>query len=85
MRNFWKHVDGVAMQMAAADGFVQSYGLGEVPFVRQATFSIWQSKQHMREFAYRMHEHKEVIRKTYSERWYREEMFVRFLVLERYL
>jgi hypothetical protein len=84
MRNFWKHVDGVAMQMAASKGFVQSYGLGEVPFVRQATFSIWQSKQHMREFAYRMHEHKEVIRKTYSERWYSEEMFVRFLVLERY-
>jgi len=83
LRNFWKHVDGVAMQMAAAEGFVQSHGLGEVPFVRQATFSIWKSKEHMRQFAYRMQEHKEVIRKTYAERWYSEEMFVRFVVLDR--
>lgn len=78
---FWKHVDQVAQQMAGAPGFITSYGIGEVPFIKQATFSIWTSKQAMQAFAYRMHEHREVIKKTYAEKWYSEEMFVRFRII----
>lgn len=78
LKNFWQHVDAVAVQMAGAPGFITSVGIGEIPWIKQATFSIWHSKSAMRDFAYRMHEHKEVIRKTYQEQWYSEEMFVRF-------
>lgn len=78
---FWKHVDQVAQQMAGAPGFITSYGIGEVPFIKQATFSIWESKQAMQAFAYQMHEHREVIKKTYAEKWYSEEMFVRFRII----
>lgn len=78
---FWKHVDQVARQMAGAPGFITSYGIGEVPFIKQATFSIWESKQAMQKFAYQMHEHREVIKKTYAEKWYSEEMFVRFSIM----
>lgn len=77
---FWKHVDGVANQMATANGFITSFGIGEVPWIKQATFSIWQSKQSMKAFAYSMQEHKEVIQKTKKENWYSEEMFTRFIV-----
>lgn len=78
---FWQHVDQVASQMASAPGFITSYGIGEVPFIKQATFSIWESKQAMQAFAYQMHEHREVIKKTYAEKWYSEEMFVRFRII----
>lgn len=81
LKNFWSHVDGVASQMASAEGFITSYGIGEVPFVKQATFSIWQSKEHMKNFAYKLKDHAEVVRKTRQEKWYSEELFVRFKVL----
>ena len=50
LKQFWKHVDGVAATMANADGFITSYGIGEIPLVKQATFSVWQSKEAMISF-----------------------------------
>ncbi len=79
LKNFWKNVDSVAMQMTGAKGFITSFGIGEVPWIKQATFSIWQSKADMKYFAYKMQEHAEVIRKTRKENWYSEDMFVRFI------
>jgi heme-degrading monooxygenase HmoA len=84
LKNFWGNVDTVANQMAGAKGFIISYGIGEVPFIKQATFSIWQSKEQMKAFAYSMKEHREVIQKTRKESWYSEEMFTRFKVLQCY-
>lgn len=82
IRSFWKHLDGVALQMASAPGFLKAYGIGEIPLIRQATFSIWQNKAAMLEFAYGTQPHKSVLRKTRQENWYSEEMFVRFMVLD---
>ena len=81
LKNFWKHVDAVAAQMSTANGFIESYGIGEVPWIKQATFSVWESKEQMKAFAYRMKEHAEVIKKTRQEKWYSEDMFVRFEVV----
>jgi heme-degrading monooxygenase HmoA len=81
-KSFWKHVDSVASQMATAEGFVTSYGIGEIPFIKQATFSVWQSKQSMQDFAYKLPKHKEVVRKTHQQKWYSEDMFVRFRLLK---
>lgn len=75
---FWSHVDAIASQMSGAKGFITSIGIGEVPWIKQATFSIWESKFAMKEFAYKMQEHATVIKKTYQEKWYSEDMFVRF-------
>jgi hypothetical protein len=81
LSSFWKNVDGVASQMAGADGFITSLGIGEVPWIKQATFSIWESREQMKQFAYQMKQHAEVIRKTRKENWYSEDMFVRFRIL----
>ncbi len=78
---FWQHVQPVAERMAGAEGFITSVGIGEVPWIKQATFSIWQSKAAMRLFAYKMKEHADVVKKTHTEKWYSEDMFVRFRVL----
>jgi heme-degrading monooxygenase HmoA len=68
--------------MNGAKGFVTSIGIGEMPYIKQATFSIWQNKESMKNFAYQMKEHAEVIRKTRKENWYSEDMFARFKVLK---
>jgi heme-degrading monooxygenase HmoA len=83
-KSFWQNVAGVADQMATAKGFIMSVGIGEMPFLKQATFSIWENKDAMKAFAYQMHAHQEVIRKTRKENWYSEDMFVRFIPLETY-
>jgi hypothetical protein len=78
---FWRNVGGVARQMAGAEGFVTSIGIGEVPYIKQATFSVWQSANHMKNFAYRLKEHQQVIKKTRAENWYSEDLFMRFVPL----
>jgi hypothetical protein len=82
LHQFWKNVDAVASRMAGSEGFITSLGIGEIPWIKQATFSIWESKAHMKQFAYSMQEHAEVIRKTRKEDWYSEDMFVRFIIKE---
>ena len=79
---FWSHVEQVATRMAGADGFIFSIGIGEMPFLKQATFSIWKNKESMHRFAYQLEEHADVIRKTRKEKWYSEDMFVRFIPLK---
>ena len=82
LRNFWSNVAPVARRMADAKGLLLSVGIGEVPWFKQATFSVWQDKESMMDFAYHMKEHAEVIRKTRDEKWYSEELFARFRIIE---
>lgn len=78
LKSFWSNVDGVAGIMADAQGYIASFGIGEAPVYRQATFSVWQSIEDVKAFAYTASEHAEVIRKTRDEDWYSEELFARF-------
>lgn len=78
LKNFWSSVDKVAKLMLESKGFITSFGLGEAPFYRQATFSVWESLDDVKAFAYQSAEHKEVIKKTREENWYSEELFARF-------
>ena len=84
LKSFWKNVNSVANKMSSAEGFIMSYGIGEIPWIKQATFSVWSDKASMKRFAYTMHEHADVIRKTRKENWYKEELFVRFRILSVY-
>jgi len=79
--HFWKHVAPIANKMTSAKGYVFSVGIGEVPWIKQATFSIWESAEDMKTFAYSMKEHSEVVKKTRQEKWYSEDMFVRFKII----
>lgn len=82
LKAFWQNVTGVADQMSTADGLITSIGIGEMPLIKQATFSVWQSREHMNRFAYQMHQHTKVIKKTRKEKWYSEDMFIRFKPLK---
>ncbi|WP_026898391.1 DUF3291 domain-containing protein [Daejeonella oryzae] len=81
LRNFWNNVDSVASIMAKAPGYIHSFGIGEAPVFMQATFSIWNSVEDVKNFAYKSKEHAEVIAKTRKENWYSEELFARFIPL----
>jgi hypothetical protein len=78
LKNFWANVDGVSELMKNAPGYLFSLGIGERPFYKQATFSIWNNLDDVKGFAYRSKEHAEVIKKTRIENWYSEELFARF-------
>ncbi|MEO8796215.1 MAG: DUF3291 domain-containing protein [Daejeonella sp.] len=82
LKNFWSHVDPVASIMQTAPGFITSFGVGEAPLFLQATFSIWDSVENVKNFAYQSKEHAEVIIKTRKEDWYSEELFARFIPLK---
>ena len=82
LKYFWQNVAPVAAKMNTAAGFLFSAGIGELPWIKQATFSVWQSKEDMMAFAYGMKEHAEVIQKTRKQKWYSEDMFTRFRLLE---
>jgi len=84
LKNFWSNVDEVANLMTSAKGFITSFGIGEAPVYRQATFSIWKSLDDVKAFAYQSREHTEVIKKTRTENWYREELFARFRPIESF-
>ncbi|WP_324678830.1 spheroidene monooxygenase [Hymenobacter sp. GOD-10R] len=77
---FWKYVAPTSAAVAHAPGVLASIGLGELPVIRQATFSIWESAQAMQQYAYRGELHREVIQRTRQEGWYSEELFARFQV-----
>jgi hypothetical protein len=80
-KRFWKHVEGASHDMHKAEGYLFSVGIGENPFLRQATFSVWESKAKMKQFAYNMHHHVDAIQKAHKENWFKEDMFVRFKIL----
>jgi hypothetical protein len=81
LKSFWQNVESAATPLRETKGFIMSVGIGEVPWIKQATFSIWQNKQLMKQYAYGLKQHATVISRTRKEKWYSEELFVRFKVL----
>lgn len=82
LKQFWQAVPSTAEKLEENRGFIYSIGIGEIPFIKQATFSVWQSIDDMKAFAYKKMAHQDVIRRTRKEDWYSEEMFLRFKILE---
>lgn len=78
LRRFWSYVPPTSLEIQNAKGLIASIGVGEAPFVKQATFSLWESENAMRQFAYRSPVHARVIKLTRDENWYAEELFARF-------
>ncbi len=76
--SFWRYVPRTSKALDAAEGLACSIGLGELPFIRQATFSVWESGEAMKAYAYKNPLHQEVMRRTREENWYKEELFARF-------
>ena len=79
--DFWRHVPQASRAIKEAKGVGFFKGIGEWPFVQQATFSIWESAEAIRTFAYESQAHASIVKKTRERKWYKEDMFNRFEVI----
>ena len=79
---FWKSVPPVVIDLHSNPGLNAAIGIGEAPIGLQGTFSLWNSASALRDFAYKGKAHQVAIAQTQSIRWYSEELFARFEVLE---
>lgn len=75
---FWKYVPTSQEALAGNEGLIYTKGVGEVPIVQMATFSLWKDFESVKKFAYNSKQHKEAIRRTRKNEWYKEELFARF-------
>ncbi|MFM8205923.1 MAG: hypothetical protein ACKN8W_06215 [Actinomycetales bacterium] len=79
---FWRAVPPVTISLKNSPGLLNAIGIGEAPLGLQGTFSLWKDPLSVSTFAYRGEAHKEAIRATEREKWYAEELFSRFAVVE---
>jgi hypothetical protein len=79
---FWRAVPPVTESLHQSPGLLNAIGIGEAPIGLQGTFSVWKDAASLRDFAYKGQAHSEAIRATSANRWYSEELFARFAVIE---
>lgn len=81
MRSFWRSAHVATEALSRAEGCLASVGIGELPFVRLGTFSLWRSDEDVRRYAYGAAAHRQAMKARAAGRWYREELFARFVPL----
>ena len=79
---FFKSVPPVTASLHSSLGLISTIGIGEAPIGLQGTFSLWESMQAIKDFAYKGAAHQKAIAQTNEFDWYAEELFARFAVRE---
>ena len=79
---FWRAVPPVTISLHQSPGLINAIGIGEAPTGLQGTFSLWESAAHLRDFAYKGQAHTQAIKATEENKWYSEELFSRFAVVQ---
>ncbi len=80
-RVFWAKQPASERSLLNAKGCLLASGIGEAPFFRQATFTVWESVNAMDAYA-RTGAHMEAIKASKSGAFFSESMFVRFVPQE---
>jgi hypothetical protein len=75
---FWAKAPPAEDSLRQAHGCLLAAGLGEAPYLRQATFTMWDSQSSMDAYA-RSGAHLEAIRSAYQGAFFSESMFTRFI------
>ena len=78
--DFWRYAPAAQIALESARGCQLAVGLGEAPFLRQATFSIWDDVASMDAYA-RSGAHLDAIKAAHQQQYFTESMFVRFALL----
>lgn len=78
MASFWRLAPATHDALFAAKGCSLAIGVGEAPFVRQATISLWENTAAMNNYA-QHGAHLTAIKAAFKEDYFSESMFVRFI------
>lgn len=77
---FWKKAKPAEEAIDHALGKILTAGVGEAPYFRQATFTIWDNAQSLEQYA-QQGAHLAAIKAAYGQSYFSESMFTRFRVL----
>lgn len=80
-RCFWRMQPASEVSLNEASGCLMATGVGEAPFFRQATFSLWANTAAMEAYA-RTGAHLAAIRAAHEGAFFSESMFARFVPLQ---
>ena len=75
---FWRKQPAAEISLEQSSGCIIAAGVGEAPFFRQATFTIWESQAAMDQYA-RQGAHQNAIRASLSGHYFSESMFSRYI------
>jgi spheroidene monooxygenase len=81
-RAFWSHSPGVSGVIGADPEVLFKAGLGEMPLLRQMTFSIWPDEGAMGRFARRSDAHAAAIRAVRAHGYFSEDLYARLSLLD---
>ena len=76
--SFWNAVPRASKAIKNAKGVLYYKGIGEWPFIQQATISIWDNFKSINDFAYKDKIHSDIVKVTRKKKWYKEDLFSRF-------
>ena len=79
-RRFWRHEPAISRAICSDPNVMFKIGIGELPLMRQATFSIWPDTKSMAEFARADGPHARAIRAVRDGGLFKEELYARFHV-----
>lgn len=78
---FWRYAPAAQTDLNQASGCLLAMGLGEVPLVRQCTFSLWEDTATMLQYA-QQGAHQAASAAAYKHQFFSESLFVRMQVLQ---
>ena len=80
-RQFWAKAKPAEDAIELASGKILTAGIGEAPYFRQATFTIWNDIQSLEQYA-QQGAHLTAIKAAYGQAYFSESMFTSFRVLK---
>ena len=78
LRRFWSHVPIAQSKLIDNKGLILTKGVGEIPILQMATFSIWKDTSSMEYFAKLSNGHGKASSKAMVQNWFKEYLFARF-------
>lgn len=78
---FWRYAPAAQADLGQTPGCLLAMGLGEVPLVRQCTFSLWKDTAAMLQYAHQG-AHQTASAAAYKHQFFSESLFVRMQVLQ---
>lgn len=81
MPAFWSRAPAIDRHLLAAPGMRAALGVGELPWLRPVTFSVWDASAPMEQFAFHdtPHHHAAIAARTRG--WFKEDLFARFAAI----